>query len=139
MIKCYAVDASAGPGRFPLSEAVSGGMAFSRSWLLKRGISADLAGLITVKGDSMVPTIPDGAMVLVHLADYEVTAPGIYVFNRGGQTCIKRLTPVAGENGKLASLVIVSDNAAYPPDVVSGPALNELRIIGRVRSILIDA
>lgn len=139
VIKRYAVDASAGPGRFPLSEAVAGGVAFARSWLIRRGIAADMAGLIAVKGDSMTPTIQDGAMVLVHLAEYEVRAPGIYVFNRAGETCIKRIIPAAtGADGRPTSLVITSDNVEYPAEVVTGPALNELRVIGRVRCALSD-
>lgn len=139
VIKRYSVDASAGFGRFPLYEGASGGIAFSRSWLIKRGIAADMAGLISVKGDSMTPTIQDGATVLVHLAEMEVKHSGVYVFNRAGETCVKRIVPATkGADGRPTTLVITSDNNEYPPEVVTGPALNDLRIIGRVRSVMAD-
>lgn len=139
VIKRYNVDASAGFGRLPLDEGVSGGVAFARSWLIKRGIAADLAGLISVKGDSMTPTIQDGATVLVHLAEIEVKKTGVYVFNRAGETCVKRIVPAAiGGDGRPTTLVITSDNNEYPPEVITGPELNNIRIIGRVRSVLSD-
>ena len=139
LVKHFTVNVSAGPGLIPISEASVGGMAFARSWLIRRGIAADMAGLVTVKGDSMAPTIHDGATVLVHLAECEVKQSGIYVFSRGGEACIKRIVPAAREeDGRASTLVIMSDNTEYQPEVVTGPALNEVRIIGRVRMVLAD-
>lgn len=87
----------------------------------------------------MTPTIQDGATVLVHLAEIEVRKAGIYVFNRAGETCVKRIVPAAmGSDGRPTTLVITSDNNEYPPEVVTGPELNEMRIIGRVRTVLLD-
>lgn len=87
----------------------------------------------------MIPTIQDGSLVLVHMAECEVSNAGIYVFNRAGETCVKRVVPATkGDDGRPTTLVITSDNNEYPPEVVSGPALNDIRIIGRVRSVLAD-
>lgn len=36
------------------------------------------------------------------------------------------------------SMVIISDSGDFAPEAVSGEALNEIRIVGRIRSILID-
>lgn len=139
LIARYEVNVSAGAGLIPISEEVDGRMAFSRSWLIRHRISADLAGLVKVRGDSMFPTIPDGALVLVHAAEMIVSGAGIFAFSRDGEAFIKRLLPVdRAPDGRPTSMVIMSDNAEYQPEVVTGPDLNELRIVGRIRSILID-
>lgn len=139
LIARYEVNVSAGAGLIPTSEEVEGRLAFSRSWLIRHQISPDLAGLVKVSGDSMFPTIPDGALVLVNCAEMRVEREGIFAFSREGEAFIKRLLPVDREpDGWIASMVIMSDNPKYPPEVVTGPALNEIRIVGRIRSILID-
>lgn len=139
LIPRYDVNVSAGPGIIPTSEAQDDRVAFSRSWLIRHHISADLSGLVKVKGDSMAPVIPDGALVLVHYAEMYVEREGVYVYSRNGEAYIKRLLPVdRAPNGRPTSMVIISENPEYKPEVVTGLALNELRIVGRVRSILID-
>ena len=139
MIERFDLSVSAGTGL----EAVEGSgrdrLAFSRAWLSSHGISSDLAVLVRVRGDSMAPTIADGALVLVHVIENYVTREGIYAFNRQGASYIKRLVPagVSG-SGRPTAIVIIADNPAYPPESVSGPQLNELRVIGRVRCALVE-
>lgn len=138
IVKFYDVKASAGPGRFPLSENAAGGVAFTRHWLIRRGIAADLAGLVTVSGDSMAPTIVDGATVLIEFVS-NAAREGIYVFSRAGEVYIKRIVPVdVGEDGRPRSLAVLSDNTEYPAEALIGPQMNEMRIIGRVRTVLMD-
>lgn len=124
-------------------EAVEGGeadrLAFTRSWLLRNRVSADLSALVRVKGDSMSPTIPDGALVLVHMAENQIKAEAIYAFIRKGETFIKRILPIHfGPDGRPTSVVILSDNKDYLPDVVVAEAMNEIRIVGRVRCVLFN-
>lgn len=139
LIPRYEVNVSAGAGLIPVSEEIDGRLAFSRSWLIRHGINADLAGLVRVRGESMAPTIPDRALVLVHCAEMLLEQPGIYAFSRDGEAFIKRLVPLERQpDGYPSSLVIISDGGSIPPEVVTGPALNELRIVGRVRATLID-
>ncbi len=138
VVQRRSVDVSAGVGRIPLSEEASGGIAFQRTWLVKRGIASDLAALVPVKGDSMAPTIPDGSLVLMQFT-HQIDRKGIYVFGRGDQVLIKRLNPLQrSEDGRVSSLAIVSDNPAYPPEVLLGDDVYELRIIGRVRTVVAD-
>lgn len=139
LIARYDVNVSAGPGLVPISEDIDGRLAFSRSWLIKQRINPDLAGLVRVRGDSMAPTIPDGALVLVHLPEMYVEREGIYAFSRAGEAFIKRLVPVERQpDGRPASLVIISDSGHPATEVVAGANLNDIRIIGRVRSVLVD-
>lgn len=139
LIARYDVNVSAGPGLVPISEDVEGRLAFSRSWLIRQRINPDLAGLVRVRGDSMAPTIPDRALVLVHLPEMYVEREGIYAFSRAGAAYIKRLVPVDRQpDGRPAALVIISDSGQPPAEVVAGADLNDIRIVGRVRSVLID-
>lgn len=133
LVKRYDVNVSAGPGLVPVEEGVDGALAFSRSWLIRNGVSADLSGLVRVRGDSMAPTIPDGALALVNAAEMEVRKEGIYAYSRHGEAYIKRLTSI-GKNtaGKLTSLAVVSDNPTFQPEIIAHEDLRSIRIIGRV-------
>jgi len=134
MITRMDLSVSAGSGLIPIDGGQSEALAFSRSWLLRHHISADLSVLVRVQGDSMAPGIPDGALALVHCAERQVEGTGVYAFNRGEVSYIKRITPVSR---KPLAWVISSDNPAYPPETVSGSALNEIRPVGRVRCVMV--
>jgi len=139
LIPRYEVNLSAGPGLVPAHEDVEEKLAFSKAWLCRNMISATHSGLVRVRGDSMAPTIPDGALALVNTAEARVDREGIYAFSRDGAAYVKRLVPVApGPGGAPTSIVIISDGGSFPPEFVTGPQLNELRIVGRVRCILVN-
>ena len=138
MISRWDLSVSAGMGLLPVEGGEKEALAFSRSWLLRNGINADLAVLVRIKGDSMAPTIPDGALVLVHAAEMVVEHEGIYAFTRDGAVYVKRLIPMSHDiDGRAAGLVILSDNMTYGPETVSGEAMNELRVVGRVRCAMV--
>ena len=137
LVKRYDVNLSAGPGLIPVENALSEHLAFSRNWLRREGINGQLCGLVRVRGDSMAPTIPDGSMVLIHMPEMTVLQEGIFAFSRNGAAYIKRIIPAGSEHdGRATSLVILSDNPAYPAEAISGKGLNEIRIVGRVRSVM---
>lgn len=128
---------SAGTGLAPVDGEVAESMAFSRSWLLRNRISPDLAALVRVRGDSMAPTVPDGALVLVNFAERTVAAEAIFAFIRDDEAFIKRIAPLdRSKTGKPTSVAILSDNPAYQPTVVAEEAMNGIRIIGRVRAVM---
>ena len=128
---------SAGSGVVPADNAYSEALAFSDAWLRKNAVNAQLSVLVSVKGDSMAPAIPDGALVLVHLPEKSVEHEGIYAFNRGEASFIKHLVPSSlDKSGRPGSIAIISSNPAYPPEVLSGKDMNELRIVGRVRCVM---
>ncbi|EGF92461.1 HTH-type transcriptional regulator prtR [Asticcacaulis biprosthecium C19] len=78
------------------------------------------------KGDSMTPTIPDGAPVLVDELDTQLNE-GIYAFRVGEHLRIKRLRPVG-----VGGIEARSDNDHYPPEVFQGADLEHFKILGRV-------
>jgi len=128
-----------GPGLIAVEGEDEKAIAVSRNWLLSHGLGADLCGLVQVKGDSMQPTVPDGALAIVNAAEMSVSSEGIYAYSRNGEAFIRRLVPVGLlKGGQPEAMVIISDNPAYPTETVSGQELNNIRIGGRVRTVLAD-
>jgi phage repressor protein C with HTH and peptisase S24 domain len=85
----------------------------------------------------MAPTLPDGSLILVQASEWQVERAGIYAFSRGGEVFVKRLTPIRSQgNGPLAALAILSDNPAWPPELVTGEEMNDIRVVGRVRACI---
>ena len=132
-----ALSISAGNGLEAVDDGDAEGLAFPVSWLRRQGINADLAVLVSVKGDSMAPAIPDGALVLIHVAERSIASPGIYAFNLDGASFVKRLVPQSSEaDGRPGAVAIMSDNHSYPPIVLSGKDLNRITVVGRVRAVV---
>lgn len=129
LIPLYDLDASAGDGLVPAAEEIADRLAFSRAWLLQSGISAEKAALVRVRGDSMEPTLPHDALALIQLLEAGVEGPGVYAFSREGEVFIKRLVPT-----DRCGLVVVSDNAAYPPEVLPPHDASRINLIGRIRA-----
>lgn len=136
LIRRMDLSVSAGSGVVALEGDAAASIALPSRWLSGAGVNGNLSVLVTVKGDSMAPAIPEGAFVLVHLMEKMVTKPGIYAFNLDGQSFVKRLVPAETDgDGRPIAISIISDNPAYPPKVLAGRQLNELRIVGRVRAV----
>lgn len=123
-----AVGASAGPGALNEREAIVSHLAFSGDWLRRlSGSAAAELSLISVQGDSMVPSLSDGDDILVDRGDgAERLRDGIYVLRRDDTLMVKRLAvhPVSRR------VTIKSDNPAYPDWPDCDPA--DLELIGRV-------
>lgn len=135
-IRVWDIEVSAGNGFVFSTENIIDQMAFSRSWLLQHGINGDLAGLVRVKGDSMLPSIPDGSLVLVHRAEMSVESGNIYAFSIDDELFVKRLFRIEekGERGFL----MISDNPGYKPQKLLGMNASRLRIAGRVRTVITE-
>src|ERR1019366_9215396 len=143
--RAAAAESGVDPGRFallpkrPEAAAADGGtppapppdseyIAFRHDWIraafhIK---PADLALEIAV-GESIKPTIQDGALLLVDPTDRTFTNFGIYVLEILGDRLVKRV------QRKLdGSLVLISDNATYEPDQVPPARAKDVTVIGRV-------
>lgn len=119
------VEVSAGGGAVVESETWRGGMPFDKRWIRAEICASprDLV-LVTARGDSMVPTIREGAILLVDTARRELREDGVYVIRRDHLVGVKRLQRGAGE-----AVIIMSDNPAYAPVTVTP---DDLDIVGRV-------
>lgn len=85
----------------------------------------------------MLPGIHDGDLLLIDTARRDIAvrarrstdlrpAP-IYALLDGDQARIKRL-----ERPEQGVVVLISDNAAFPPEVLTGAKIEALNIIGKV-------
>ena len=129
-VPLYDVRAAAGDGNFISEETLEKHLELTRRFMADLGtVPESLLGL-RVMGDSMVPELFDGDVILVntHLDVGVPATEDIYVFRLGNELLIKRLRPLE-EGGALA----ISTNPAYPPFEVSPLAAEgEFQVIGRL-------
>ncbi len=102
---------------------------FTREFLQKKlnRSSIDDLSILEATGDSMLPTISDGDLVLIDESD-KTEIDGIFAYVQGDFARIKRLRFMMG--GKIE---IVSDNEIYSSETLSRSDLEQFHIIGRVR------
>lgn len=122
------VAASAGPGVVaPFAAAPSSMVAFDSAFLREKGATPDRCTVITARGDSMVPTIPDGSLLVVDHSQTQISNGFIMVINLGDDLLVKRV------RRRLDGLIdLISDNQAYAPETIGPDTLQQLRIVGRV-------
>ena len=116
------VRAAAGSGAIIDNEAVMGYLPFRRDWLTKHGISNKQSSVIAVLGDSMEPTLQNGAWILVDHQRVRRLQNWIFVLGTEDGTIVKRLAK-KGQDWQL-----VSDNKNYNPP----PWPQEATVIGQV-------
>ncbi|WP_423196765.1 XRE family transcriptional regulator [Cupriavidus sp. H19C3] len=124
------VKASAGNGNLVFIETERGRLAFRRDFLRQEGVKEPDAVVIYADGNSMEPTIPDGAVLLVDLAKKEMVNNSIHVIRVEGEILVKRLRKEIG-----GGVLIVSDNPdkhRYPDISVPVDKEEYVTIIGKV-------
>lgn len=125
----YDVEVSAGHGALIIQEEKDDSICFSNKFITKElGLKPKNIFLMPVKGDSMVPTLKNQALVMVNQIS-EFSGDGIYVFRFDGQLMVKRL------QFTKRGLNVVSDNATtYPSWELSRAELKneDFEIIGEV-------
>lgn len=128
----YDVMASAGPGALIEDENIVDYMAFKEDWIRKRlrARPEDLA-LIEAEGDSMLPTIQPGDLLLVDRSVVKLRDDAIYIIGIHDSLQVKRLQRFF--NGAIE---VNSDNDRYyAKHTLSEDDAANLRIAGRVRWI----
>ncbi len=137
MVRRMELSVSAGHGVIPVDDGQKDAMAFSRTWFMRHHVQPDLAVLVEVRGDSMAPTIPNGALILIDCLDKDIAKKGVFAFNREDESFVKRLVPSAPDpSGRPQKVTIISDNPSYPPDAIVGEQINDARIVGRVKCVI---
>jgi phage repressor protein C with HTH and peptisase S24 domain len=115
---------SAGPGREPHLEEDVGSLKFRADFLRAVGASRQ-AAVVDVVGQSMEPTIPDGAVVLISTGNKERVDRRIVALRIGAELFVKRLVR-HGEQWVARS--DNEDKATYPDIPLDG---EHIEIIGR--------
>ena len=118
------VASAAGVGAEVFDETPVGLLWFRNDWLDSHAIDPKQCNIISVQGESMEPTLPDGCSILVDRKRGEPHEGRIYVMRTDEGLVVKRL--VKDEKGRW---LVVSDNPDWPP----APLLYGTDIIGEVR------
>lgn len=117
-------DAAAGGGAVNLDEApIKGEAWFRRSWLDRRGLDPTQCAVISVRGESMEPTLPDGCSILVARHRQRRLSGHVVVAMTADGLVVKRLgkTPEGG-------WMLESDHPAWK----SIPWQSDTELIGEV-------
>jgi phage repressor protein C with HTH and peptisase S24 domain len=119
--------AAAGPESPPPPRAVEF-MALRHEWVRSEfGIEPDRLLMETAVGESMLPGIRDGDLLLVDASENRFRSFGIYVLEIAGERLVKRVQP------KLdGSLTLISDNPAYEVEHVLPAQAADIHVVGRV-------
>jgi transposase-like protein len=115
--------ASAGPGTVALDPVPIDRLRFSGRWLRQQGLEPGMLSVIEVEGDSMEPTLRDGDEILLDRAPRPLRS-GLHVIRLDDVLLVKRLEP-----GPSGTLLVISDNPAYPR---MERARADVAVLGRV-------
>lgn len=127
-IKLYDVEVSAGNGSLVENEDPSTALLFSEKYIRKDlGYNPENVFLLSVRGDSMEPTLKNQSIVMVNKID-DFASDGIYVFRFEGALLVKRLQFFS------EIIRIVSDNSKYEPwDIIKKDLeYKDFQIVGEV-------
>ncbi len=125
----FEAHASAGNGLIAVHQMPVGEVAFAREFLRSLGAKPEYCYILEARGDSMWPTIPDGALLIADASKTQVDDGRIYHFNVMDKVLVKRAR--WSMDGKL---YLTSDNqaAGYPPEVFAADRVHELNVGGRI-------
>ena len=118
------IEVAAGGGAVNLDEAPEKGRIwFRRDWLDSHGIDPTQCVVISVRGESMDPTLPDGCSILLDRSRTRRREGGIFVMNTDDGLIVKRL----GKSGRR--WLLLSDHPSWK----SAPWPRGTEVIGEVR------
>lgn len=124
------ISASMGGGNVVADDVEAGRpYQFQRTWIMHElGAEPDDLRVLQVEGDSMMPTLLHGDVVLIDMGWCSPTPPGLFVLFDGMGLVAKRLEHVPDTDPPL--LRIISDNTLHSPYERTA---EEVNIIGRIR------
>lgn len=127
MVDIYNVQASAGHGAMIDHENVVERLSFPPGYLRQITSShpRNLA-IIGVKGDSMLPTLADGDLVMVDTSKRDLSFDGLFVIQDGGAS---RLVKRIGRAARRGWIKLISDNRNY--DAIERE-VSDVDVVGKV-------
>ncbi len=103
-------------------------MALRDDWIRTTfGIEPDRLLLEAARGESMLPRIHDGDLLLVDTTEQQFRSFGVYVLEIAGERLVKRV-----QRKVDGSLTLISDNPAYEADHVPPAEAANVTVVGRV-------
>ena len=126
-VRRFALVASAGTGAEVITERITDRVKFRRHRMRSHSLQGHQCRIVTVIGESMEPTLPDGASILVNMEQQEPRDRRTFVVQIEDEIVVKRLirNPDAG-------WLLQSDNRnkrAWP----TRPWPDEAKIVGQVK------
>ena len=121
--------ASAGPG-LPSWEPVKDGAKkrYKSSWIKRRNLKPEKLGTHIVRGDSMSPTFPDGAILTINTAIERIKHGKVHIIFYMDEYFIKRLFKESDGTLRVAS--DNPDKTRHPDWIVTPENADELRVMG---------
>ncbi len=100
---------------------------FTTAFLRRRLRRPSIKGLaiLEARGDSMEPTIANGALLLIDENDTWID-DGVYAFVQDDVARVKRFVKL------IDACTLISDNPKYPAETVQGEDMAKLQVIGHV-------
>lgn len=124
----FDVQASAGFGSTGFEEQATDHFVFDKTWLANNlRLNSDNIAFVQVSGDSMLPTLEDGDMILVDLSVNQVQQQDIYLLHTEDGLLTKRLKTL--NNGDIE---VKSDNSNYETWTLSTSQEQQAYVAGKV-------
>ncbi|PNK61493.1 XRE family transcriptional regulator [Psychrobacter sp. FDAARGOS_221] len=129
-IPAYDIAVSAGHGMFSDGAIKpSKYLAFRRRWVQARSLTVKCLAVLFTEGDSMIPTIPENAAIVINRERNQALDGKVYVIRIDDRLYVKRTQwiPTGG-------LRLISDNKAYDSFDISKQDMqaNDIEICGQV-------
>lgn len=126
LVPVYDVTASAGDGAHVNYESIAYSLAFPPDYLRKITSSNPLnLAIISVKGDSMAPTLNDDDIVMLDMSKTSLSYEGLFVIRIYDVLHVKRLS-----HSRPGFVMVISDNREkYPPREYS---MADVAVVGKV-------
>ncbi|KAF0674400.1 S24 family peptidase [Profundibacterium mesophilum] len=127
-VRRFDVQLSAGPGHNGENAAELAPLAFRAKWMFEQGLDAEKCVAVSVTGESMLPTLHPGDLVLVDRSKNDLRDGEIYALvDIAGDVRVKRLERLKDR------LLLRSENVTFPTEMRSTPSeVEQMTIIGRV-------
>jgi phage repressor protein C with HTH and peptisase S24 domain len=128
LVPRYDVQGSAGHGSIVHSEQIVDHLAFRTDWVKNTlGVTERDLVLISVKGDSMEPTLSNDDLILVNTQKGRIEDNAVYVLQHDGDLLVKRI-----QRKMDGTVIIKSDNPLYEQEVLDSSKTELLNVLGRV-------
>lgn len=126
LVKRQTIKIAAGSGTVAYEEESAPPLVFRQAWLDKERLSPDRLAIAYASGDSMQPRIHDGDTMLIDTTHQYLAEGKIYAIRIGDELRVKKIFK------RTDSVILHSDNPAYPDEELSAEKAAQLHIIGRV-------
>ncbi|MBQ4813118.1 helix-turn-helix transcriptional regulator [Pseudoalteromonas luteoviolacea] len=121
------VEASAGFGAVNGGEEITEQFALNKRWLQSQlGVHSERLAFVSVRGDSMLPTLQHGDMVLVDMSQQNPSKSGVYIIQTQDGLMAKRLQQ------KSDHIAVISDNDEYPSWQITSDNAEQHGVAGRI-------